>query len=170
MSAVWALPSPTASPLVRAILGGWETTLIANHTGGYPFSIYSGQDNALTGTGLQRANFLPGQIVSLGRRSTAASAAHWIDTAAFVPNPIGTFGDTGRNAYRGPGYTDVDMGLLKSFPLKERLNATFRFEAFNLLNHTNLLTPDNTVTDGNFGRITGAYDPRILQFALRLDW
>jgi hypothetical protein len=62
------------------------------------------------------------------------------------------------------------MGLMKHFQLKDRLNTTFRFEAFNVFNHTNLGQPNSTVTNGNFGHITSASDPRILQFALRLNW
>ena len=166
VSTIWAIPAPHSSPLMHALLGGWEYTMIFNYTGGYPFSVYSGQDNALTGTGLQRANFVPGQSVGLSNRS----ASEWFNKAAFVVNPIGTYGDTGRNAYRGPGYIDFDMGLMKQFRLKGRLNTTFRFETFNVFNHTNLGVPDATVTDGNFSKITSAYDPRILQFALRLNW
>lgn len=170
VSTLWAIPSPSGNRVVRTGLGGWESTLIMNYTGGYPFTIYSGQDNAFTGASKQRGDSVAGQIVTLGRRSTAESSARWFNSAAFVPNAMGTYGNTGRNAYRGPGYTNVDMGLMKRFTLRERLTTTFRFEAFNVLNHTNLGTPSNTVTNGNFGRITSAYDPRILQFALRMDW
>lgn len=166
VSTIWAIPGPHGNRLAREVLGGWEHTMIFNYTGGYPFSVYSGQDNALTGTGNQRANSVPGQSVSISNRSASA----WFNKAAFVVNPIGTYGDTGRNAYRGPGYTDFDMGLMKHFQLKDRLNTTFRFEAFNVFNHTNLGQPSNTVTNGNFTHITSAYDPRILQFALRLNW
>jgi len=170
-SAVWDLPGPHGSRLAREVVGGWEYTMIFNYTGGYPFSVLSGQDNALTGTANQRANSVPGQTVQLsGGRSTANRVAEWFNTAAFVTNPIGTYGDTGRNAYRGPGYTDFDMGLMKHFQLKDRLNTTFRFETFNVFNHTNLGQPNNTVTNGTFGKITSASDPRILQFALRLNW
>jgi hypothetical protein len=153
------------------VVGGWEYTMIFNYTGGYPFSVYSGQDNALTGTANQRANSVAGQTVQLSSgRSTAARVAEWFNIAAFAVNPIGTYGDTGRNAYRGPGYTDFDMGLMKHFPLKDRLDTTFRFETFNVFNHTNLGQPNNTVTNGTFGKISSASDPRILQFALRLNW
>ena len=168
-STVWLIPGPHGSRLMREVLGGWEHTMIFNYTGGYPFSILSGQDNALTGTSNQRGNYVPGQTVGVsGHPSTGA--VQWFNKAAFVVNPTGTYGDTGRNAYRGPGYTDFDMGLMKRFQLKERLNTTFRFETFNIFNHTNLGQPTNTVTSGNFGLITSASDPRILQFALRLNW
>ena len=166
VSTILAIPGPHGSRLMREVLGGWEHTMIFNYTGGYPFSIFSGQDNALTGTGRQRGNSVPGQAVKLSK----PSASEWFNKAALVVNPIGTYGDTGRNAYRGPGYTDFDMGLMKSFQLTERLNTTFRFETFNVFNKTNLEDPNNTVTNGIFGRITKAYDPRILQFALRLNW
>lgn len=170
-STVWLIPGPHGSRLMREVLGGWEHTMIFNYTGGYPFSILSGQDNALSGTSNQRGNYVPGQTVDVsGHPTTANRAVEWFNKTAFVVNPTGTYGDTGRNAYRGPGYTDFDMGLMKRFQLKERLNTTFRFETFNILNHTNLGQPTNTVTSGNFGLITSALDPRILQFAVRLNW
>ena len=168
VSTIWQIPMPLQERAARLLLGGWEHTMIANYTGGYPFSIYSGRDNALTGTGNQRADFVPGQQILFGRRSTAATQAQYLNPAAFRQNAIGTYGDTGRNAYRGPAYATVDMGLLKNFAVTERVKATFRFEAFNVFNHTNLSTPSNTQSNGNFTQITSAYDPRVLQFALRL--
>jgi hypothetical protein len=168
VSTVWMLPMPLQNRAIRMVLGGWEHTMIANYTGGYPFSIYSGRDNALTGTGNQRADLVPGKVVSLGKRSTAATQAQYINPAAFTQNAIGTYGNTGRNAYRGPAYTTIDTGLLKNFEVTDRVKAIFRFETFNISNHTNLNQPSNTQSNGNFTQITAAYDPRVLQFALRL--
>ena len=167
-TSIWKIPAPVENRYAKAVLGGWEHTTIANYTGGYPFSILSGRDNALIGTPNQRASVVPGQQVLFGKRSTAASAAQFFNPLAFQAPAIGTQGNTGRNAYRGPAYTTIDMGLLKNFSLTERVTGVFRFEAFNVLNHTNLNTPTNTFVAGNFAAITGAYDPRILQFALRL--
>ena len=72
--------------------------------------------------------------------------------------------------YRGPGSFNLDCGLHKDFPVRERLKFQFRFEAFNLFNNVNLANPNTTVTSGNFMKITVAGDPRILQFALRLEY
>ena len=167
-TSIWKIPSPTRNRFGKALLGGWEHTTIANYTGGYPFSIASGQDNARTGTGGQRASLVPGQPVYLGKRSTAQTQAAYFNIAAFTQPAIGGYGNTGRNAYRGPGYADVDMGLLKNIPVTEQVKAVFRFEAFNVLNHTNLGLPSSTFTAGNLGQITSALDPRVLQFALRV--
>jgi len=170
-STVWLIPGPRGNRLMREVLGGWEHTMIFNYTGGYPFSVLSGQDNAFSGTANQRADSVPGQAVEVsGHPANASRAVEWMNKQAFAVNAIGTYGDTGRNAYRGPGYTDFDMGLMKRFQLKERLNTTFRFETFNIFNHTNLGKPANNISSGNFGLITSADDPRILQFALRLNW
>ena len=65
---------------------------------------------------------------------------------------------------------NLDFGIHKNFPITERLNSQFRFEAFNAINRVNLNSPNTSVTSSNFMRITSAGSPRILQFALRLNW
>jgi len=94
----------------------------------------------------------------------------WLRKAAFSPNALGTYGALGRNTFEGPGYANVDLGMSKTFRITERVAAAFRFEAFNAFNRVNLNLPTATQTSGNFMRITGAYDPRILQLALRTSW
>ncbi len=165
------IPAPVQNGFAKALLGGWEHTAIFNYTGGYPFSVLAGRDNALTGTPNQRASVVPGLPVYLGKRSSAATQLQYLNTAAFAqPAQAGNYGNSGRNAFRGPGYTTLDMGLLKNFPIGERVKGVFRFEAFNVLNHTNLMPPVNTFSAGNFSQITSAYDPRVLQLALRLGF
>lgn len=171
---IYQIPFPFRNHVARVFLGGWEHTMIYNFTGGIPFTIGSGRDNAFTGTPSQRASVLQGAPLYLGRRSTANTAKAFFNTAAFF-QPGGAnvqaYGNTGRNAYRGPNFENVDMGLLKPFPIHEQVNLIFRFEAFNVLNHTDLSIPSTTITAGNFGQITstqGGSNPRILQFALRV--
>ena len=167
------IPAPVHNGFEKAVLGGWEHTTIFNYTGGYPFSVLSGRDNALTGTPNQRVSVVPGVSPYLGKRSTAATQFLYLNPAAFVqPAQAGNYGNSGRNAYRGPAYTTLDMGLLKHFPVTERVTGVFRFEAFNVLNHTNLQVPSNTFSSGSFSQnqITSSYDPRILQLALRLSF
>src|SRR5205085_4273300 len=55
-------------------------------------------------------------------------------------------GSLGRNAVRTPGELDLDLAVSREFPLRERLRLRIRAEAFNLLNHTNLLAPNVSLT------------------------
>ena len=51
------------------------------------------------------------------------------------PNAIGTFGNMGRNIFRGPGFADWDGSLGNTWNLGERFKLQFRGEVFNVLNH-----------------------------------
>ena len=64
--------------------------------------------------------------------------------------------------------TDFDMSLFKKFSVDEKRSLQFRAEAFNVFNNVNFYNPDHTQADGQFGQITVARDPRILQFALKV--
>jgi hypothetical protein len=66
----------------------------------------------------------------------------------------------------------MDLALEKATNLVgERTKLIFRVEAFNLFNHTEFRPPaDRSVLSGTFGQISGTYDPRILQLALRLTF
>jgi hypothetical protein len=86
----------------------------------------------------------------------------------FVPNAIGTFGNTGKNVLRGPRTFVTNVALVKETKITERAGVQFRAEAFNFFNNVNFANPDRQQSDGEFGQITAARDPRILQFALKL--
>jgi hypothetical protein len=55
------------------------------------------------------------------------------------------FGATGRNIFRGPFQSRVDMTVFKNFKLTERLKLRFDMQAFNLFNHPSFDTPNNNV-------------------------
>jgi hypothetical protein len=107
----------------------------------------------------------------------------FLNPAAFVQNPTGTYGDLGRNAVRGPGFFGFDLSLSRTFKLGERYSLQARADAFNVLNHTNFVggfapsgqppgasygTMSTALNSATFGQVTGAYDPRIMQFAMKL--
>ena len=68
----------------------------------------------------------------------------------------------------GPGVIEFDLMVNRTFRLRERWQLTPRFEAFNIINHTNFSPPNTVLNTPTFGLITAAGDPRILQFALKL--
>jgi len=68
---------------------------------------------------------------------------------------------------RGPGYTTLDLALVRDFDLTVGTRLQFRMEAFNITNHTNFGLPVADLNSANFGRILSAGPPRLMQFALK---
>jgi hypothetical protein len=169
-SGVWSMPVKFQNKLAQFVAGGWNMTSIVAWRSGFPFTVGSGQDNARTGQGSQRAD-LTGISPYLSNSGHGAMVAQYLNRAAFAVNALGTYGVLGRNNFIGPGSFNLDFGLHKDFPIHEKAKFQFRFEAFNSFNNVNLSNPTATVTNGNFMKITStATDPRILQFALRFEF
>ncbi len=147
------------------LLGNWQfSPIVAIHSGIW-YGVSSGLDNSLTAVGLDRANVVPGASNYVKDMNTR----QWLNPAAFVPNTIGAFGNSGQAAQVGPGYFNVDAAVTRYFnvPRHESHRVELRFEFFNLFNHANFGTPDNNLQDSTFGVIQSASDPRILQFAMK---
>jgi hypothetical protein len=68
---------------------------------------------------------------------------------------------------RGPALFNMDAGLSRTFNIREAQRVEFRADATNVLNHTNFMNPSGTLTSNVFGRLQGARDGRVLQFALK---
>jgi hypothetical protein len=85
-------------------------------------------------------------------------------TSSPVAPPSGTqfcsnvVGNTGRNRFYGPGLTTVDFSIFKNTripSISEAFNIQFRAEFFNILNHTNFLSPGFLNT---FGQNNSVYN------------
>jgi hypothetical protein len=105
-------------------------------------------------------------------RSRGEKLQQWFNTAAFAVNAVGTFGSSGRNNLRGPGYAGVDLGVVKEVRVVKEHKLQLRVEVFNLFNHPNFGLPNNTVGAGTFGRITSTAqgslgDPRVIQLGIK---
>jgi hypothetical protein len=170
---------------ISAIVNGWEVSGTVDWQTGSPFSIFSGLDNSGSGMLADRADLAPGYTVQkaiLGSgRSHAAEVLEWFNTNAFVPNAIGTFGDTGKNILRGPRFFQADLAAVKNAKLSERLSLEFRAEFFNAFNNVNFGKPDGNLSDTSFGEITGlaggsssntygTAQPRVIQFAMKFSF
>jgi hypothetical protein len=92
----------------------------------------------------------------------------WLNRAAFVANPTGTYGNLERDTVRAPGQLNFDVALSRIFQIRERLQLEARGEGFNVINHANFGNPTTSPNSSNFGRILSAAGPRILQFAMKL--
>ncbi len=167
-SFVYDLPRFKGShPLTRYVIGGWQINGIITLQSGRTFSVLSGRDNSQSGVNQDRADLVSNPKLDTGR-SHQELIDRYFNTTAFAQNPAGTFGTSGRNILRGPGFVSVDFGLGKEIPLFwEGHKLQFRAEFFNLFNRVNFGNPNNNLSSAQFGRITASGDPRVIQFGLK---
>ena len=167
-SNVWQLPQIRDNGALSAFVNGWMLNSIVTWQSGFPFTISSGRDNSFTGINRDRADFLGGTADLGSGRPHGETVAQYFDTSKFAPNAVGTFGNSGKNMVRGPRYFNTDLALLKVTNVTGRVGMQFRAEFFNIFNNVNFNAPTTNVSSAQFGRITSALDPRILQFGVKL--
>jgi hypothetical protein len=171
-SYVWDLPTLAGQPpLVRQILGGWETNGIVTLQDGLPLTITAGQDRSLVGANRDRADLVGNPYLPTDHPRDVL-INQYFNTTAFALPALGTFGTSGRNIIFGPGLALINFGVFKVFRLAENHVLHFRSEFFDLSNRVNLGTPNTTLggSASSFGKITSAGDPRVIQFALRYQF
>ncbi|GBC76608.1 hypothetical protein HRbin08_00070 [bacterium HR08] len=164
------------SGLGRRLLNDWQIAGVAVFQSGTPFTVFATGGGG--GMNLTRANFAPGFRGSAELSgSVTARLTRFFNTAAFVPplgatfDPNAPFGNTGRNILRGPDQRNVDFSIIKFIPITERTRVEFRTEFFNLTNTPSFANPDSNVLSSAFGRISStSTGPRVIQFALKLNW
>ena len=150
----------------RRLTKDWQLAPIVQYRSGAPLTVTSGSDVSLTGVGQDRPNVIdPSAIIPANQ-----SAASWFYKGAFANGVPGTYGNSGRDAFRGPHYVNLDFSLSRNFSIHEGWQLEVRGESFNALNHPNLKTPNVTLSSSSFGVITTAEDPRILQFGMKLKF
>ena len=169
-SNIWEVPRAPVTGVADKLLNGWQLNAVMIWQSGFPFGISSGRDNSFTG-GTDRGQYLGGGSAQLSyNRSHAEMIQQWFDTSKFTFNPVGTFGNTGRNFLRGPRYFNTDFGLLKVVKANGRIGLQFRAEAFNLFNTVNFALPNNNVSSAQFGQITSVVpeSQRIIQLGVKM--
>ncbi|HYP15457.1 MAG TPA: TonB-dependent receptor, partial [Bryobacteraceae bacterium] len=182
VSVVWDIPfgrgrrfGDGVNGLVEGVLGGWTINGINTATSGEPLNI-GWAPNATTqvsdigadwrGAISYRPNLSGTAILPEEQR---AGTVRYLDPRAFAPTtPQQPFGNLGRNSVYGPSFWQTDFSVHKNFRFTERTSLQFRSEFFNLLNKTNFRAPVVNWSAANFGLFTQTYQPRQIQFALKL--
>jgi hypothetical protein len=161
VSTVYQTPAFTNN-VAHILASNWQVSGIVRLRSGPYLTITSGLDQGLTGQGNQRA-------VQVLENPYAASKNidQYLNPSAFIQPGLGTYSPIGANNVLGPGLVQIDMGLTRTFQLRERQSVQFRAEAFNFPNHVNPSTPVTAINNPSFGKIQAAGDPRLLQFALK---
>jgi len=146
--------------------GGWAVSGVVSVASGLPVWVRSDRDNSLTGVGFDRPDLVGNPARSHANRDDMI--AQFFNTAAFVPNQPGRYGNAARNLFSGPAQSTTDLSLTKNFLISDkRGRVQFRTEFFNAWNQVNFAGPEARQANRNFGRIQSAGSPRILQFALK---
>jgi hypothetical protein len=173
--------------LASGLVNHWEISPLVHVTDGNPFTVNSGIDNSLIDVNNDRPNVANRSLIYshakiLSGPSTNAQYLNPLSSGAFTQNPTGTFGDSGRFAYRGPDFLQVDSALTRSFPLHDTFALNLRFEAFNVLNHPDFAAPGsssgylasstglNSKTFGQITSTTNGYGARIFQGAMKITF
>jgi outer membrane receptor protein involved in Fe transport len=168
-SVVWDLPVGTGRTrelhgLWGALANDWTVTTLVTLESGMPVAVTQTTNfNAFAGYGVQRPNLVGDPTLPADQRTPS----QWFNTAAFAAAPQFTIGSASRNPVRGPSYRSADIALIRRLAVRSGLSIEVRGEVFNLLNTPNLGAPNAVQGAANFGTVTTALDPRVIQLALK---
>jgi hypothetical protein len=177
------------------IFGGFEITGQISHVSGAPFTV-SPSSSTINATGETEYAELIAPYRQLGGHnrtpgnSSVSGGSAWFDPTSFAnpvepaatlagnPNSVSpNFGNTRRNEFRGPGVTNMNASVSRSFKIYRESEFQVRIEAFNVANHAELASnPNVTVGGGTFGYITSfalgnnAAPQRTIQFSGRINF
>ncbi len=160
-----ALSPVKGNTLVGRLFGNWQLSPMLNVRSGLPMSVGVGSDISQSGIGADRPNQVSDNVYL-----NDPSPTKYLNRSAFANQAAGTFGNLGRNTLFGPGVVGFDAALSRTFHFGDRLAWQWRFEGFNVINHANFNQPNLTLSNNQFGVISSAQNPRILQLAMKLNF
>ena len=172
-------------PLSGKLTRGWQFLNVTSLMTGSPFSVYSGiQQTGFGAGGTDRPDLLKMPTLSTNRPAREDYFGRGTNNSSFFFIPInvaagsgpnqGRFGTLGRNTFRGPGFHQYDVALIKDTQFGRRGKSElgiveFRAEFFNVFNIVNFGLPTNVVEGSGFGIISKTAGPsRQIQLSLKL--
>lgn len=190
ITGIYELPFGKSKPfskhgLAAAILGGWSVNGVFNHYSGSPYNITSSSASCNCPGSTQSADQI---LPSAEKVGTGLGGQAYFNPLAFAPVTGARFGTSGFNNLRGPGATNLDASIFRSFNVTERIKFQFRAQALNVTNTPHFGNPganvsnlqlnsDGTVKNLNgFSQITTvnpagrALDQRYLTLGARLTF
>jgi carboxypeptidase family protein len=167
------------------LAAGWAVSGFTTFAKGLPVSISEPDDNSLTGTQntsapIDRPQYVPDQPLFINKNprsgqpyfnniipATQSGKCPPAPGGVFCAEPLGQIGNSPRRFFHGPGLNNWDMALLKNTKITESKSLEFRFEAFNIWNHAQFMNPGGAFGSNQFGLVSAARDPRIMQAGLK---
>src|SRR5262249_25019837 len=131
----WDLPTLRRNGLWRALTRDWRAAQVAAFRTGFPYSVWGKTTGALIN---QRPDIIQPSKTLLAGRAPVQGGVMLLDKAGFAEPADGVLGNSGRNAFRGPGLWSLDLSVSRSFPLRmlrESGRFTLRADFNNAFNH-----------------------------------
>jgi hypothetical protein len=150
----WELPfAKGLQGAAGKLLDGWNLMGIGQIRSGNPLTVFLQSNRSQSKwapsasplVGPDRPSLAPGYTY---KSAVIGDPNQYFDPRAFVLQPSGTLGNTGRNAFIGPNLRTFDLALVKNTQLSESARVQFRVEAFNLFNRANFSNPGILVFGG----------------------
>ena len=190
ISYYYELPVPKYSGVKGKVLNGWAVSGITQFQSGFPVHMQSYADNELTSSIDFSASGTPDQLAPFHKLDPRKNPSNYVfDPNSFTENSVdptqpscsagavfncyqpsllGRYGTAKRTVCCGPGLNNSDVSIQKEIPISESKRFEFRWDIFNLANHTHFFSVDANTTDGaDFGRAKKVADPRLMQVALK---
>ena len=185
VSAIWAVPfARNATGLAKALAADWQMNFIFTARSGFPFTLWdctnglglcmraqdpAGVDrNAISGA----ATGNPNEYKLLDLTALMGSAGGYVHprtgNSDFGPYPADM---TERNAFRGPGFWNVDLALTKRVRFGDRYAVQFRLEGYNVFDHANMYANSGDADISSYDAIFGRRDGnRRVQLGLKFEF
>jgi len=183
---IYELPFGHGKPMLQSgpaawILGNWRTSGVYTFYSGHPFTATWGSESSLLDA-YGFATAVPNVVAPVhylrkqkcwfydSANSNCSLYGSGLTTPFADPGKY-IIGDGRRNTLVGPRTQLFDFALIKGIPIHERFNAEIRWEIFNLANHAVFGQPSGNASSGSVASITTlSADPRVMQFAARINW
>jgi hypothetical protein len=166
----WEIPGTERKDWVSKLVNDWSVSGITQFQSGFPIRLGTEDDTELIDSVFFLGTEAPQLVAPFQKLNPKTNGGYWFNPNDFADPPLGQFNvGTQRSICCGPSLYDWDFSVHKKIALNDQQYFQLRAEIFNVFNHTNLYNPDGGFSDGptEFGRISQAQDPRLVQFALK---
>jgi hypothetical protein len=160
--------------VLQAVVSDWNVGGTVAAFSGLPFTVTASGAVLNTPGNLQTADLVGG----VTKTGDVGASGTWLDPSAWAQPQGVRFGNTERNQFYGPGGWNIDLNIMRMFPLAGTRQLEFRTEVSNLTNTPKFSNPVTDVNSGNFMRIlstygsatSGAFFERQIRLGLRLSF
>jgi hypothetical protein len=164
----------SSSRASKALFGGWTISGVTLFQTGTPLNVNASSDNLGLGGDNTTTNNHADLVAPITYPKTFNN---WFSPTSFAQPAALTWGNSPRNAVKGPGRDNWNLSLYKTFRFTERVGMEFRAESFNTWNHTQFTGVDTSLGDYNsdptknsFGKINAVADPRVFQLGATISF